>query len=342
MEEQIVSLYVAGKGIKAIAKELDLAPSNVRRKLISLGVYQGVNHNVGQEGEDTNEVEELASLSEQETMENPVPPLEGWTCRGDVTVRKDDNGWSVSLGSGFLNELVSPSLPGWQGKGVEFSASLRSCSPPFASVIIGVRDKNSPVGNETRVLLTPGFIPSAWYSHHLCGQDEDEIECFLKSNNYQPTTFFISGLHIKEIPTGGLKPVPVVEEKRLQAGEKILLAPLWRTDGSSTITPAPWSTAAMLVEFAGSGSIYAALPREAAGHKARLVVELRSLGGAAEIEIALGDDGDSERLTTKARRDPANYYLERVLGKNGHVRISCKEYGREEVLLNDAYVEVMN
>lgn len=339
--DRIVELYQSGKGIKLISKELDLSPSLVRRTLLKQGVYQGAAR--AREARETTEQLLCLSVSSLETVTMAaeklnLPDLERWTCRGDLAVRKDNDGWIVSLGGGFLNELVSPPLEGeWAKKGIELSADLRLISPSFGSLAMGIKEEGAPFGDEGSCLLQNAFVPSRFHIKHLCLAPP---VLYFKGNSYNAITAVVSGLTVCETASVGLKPVIIPEERRLEAGEKILLTPLWRTDGS-TIKPAPWSTAAMLVEFAGSGNLYAALPREAAGHRVCLTVELRSLAGSPEMEIILGDDGDSERLTTKVKCDPTTYRLECVLGRNGYTRISCKEHSRKEVLLESAEIEII-
>ena len=111
--DRIVELYQGGKGIKAIARELNLSPSLVRRTLLRQGIYLGAART--REAREASEQVIFFSITGREEVTRAVtidlPTLEQWTARG-VGVERIDDGWRLSFTPGFDAEVFSPPLEG--------------------------------------------------------------------------------------------------------------------------------------------------------------------------------------------------------------------------------------
>lgn len=315
-----------------------------------MNIYEGIAHGVVHEEETARETgEQLIGFSvsgEEEVTRTAeklnLPPLEQWACRGDVAVRKDDAGWIVSLGAGFDAALVSLPLEGeWSGKGIELAVDLRLVSPFSGSLCLGVRDENMPYGSEGHCLLQSNLTPCTWHIRHL-GSTSPVI--YLKGNSYSATTTHIANVLVREISTMGLKPIPlpVEEKKKLERGERIDLTPLWQADGAD-IFPCPWSAGALEISFSHLiGGVYAQLLAETSDRKTKLTLKMRSLSGSFPLSAILGDDeGKTVEEGPIKRVSPCTWELERDIGGGGYVRLSCRTYGRETLLLEEGYCEVL-
>lgn len=341
MEERIRELYQGGLGVKAIARELDLSRSMVRRRLISMGIYEGAGRASHKEEETTEQVFSFSITSNEEVIraaENlDFPDLTLWTPRGDVSIVRNGDGWLIKLGAGFDAELCSPAMQGeWSGKGIEFSADLRLVSPAFGSLAMGIRDEGNPLGTEGVCFLTGGFVPGHYHLKSLC---QTNPVLYLKADNYQAIVVHVSSLALREISTVGLKPVVLPEKKKLETGERIDLS--WQGNGVD-IFPCPWSPGALEIDFLNLlSTIYAPLIPETAGRKIKLTLKLRSLSGSLSLEVALGDDTGKATQQNLINREPCTWELERNVGKNGYVRILGRTYGREKTILEESFIEVV-
>lgn len=338
-EKLIQRLYLdEHKGLRVISKLTGVPMPTIRRHLIKAGCYRGAAH-AGHKEEAPSEGEEFAPPPEQGTVENPIPPLEQWSPRGDVSVKRDGEGWVVNLGSGFSAELCSPAVQGeWTGRGIELAANFRLVRPAFSTVCLGVRDEVAPYGDEGSCSLQNAFVPSRFHIKHLC---QSAPVLYFKNNNYQAIAVHVSGLTVKEIPLTGLKPIllPIEEKKKLKTGERIDLT--WQGDGADLFLCA-WSAGALEIIFSNlTSSIYAPLPPETLNRKIKLTLKMRSPAGSFSLSAILGDDEGKTVQEGVTNRSPCTWELARDVGKNGYVRISGKTYGREKIILDESFIEVL-
>ena len=95
----------------------------------------------------------------------------------------------------------------------------------------------------------------------------------------------------------------------------------------------------MEIGFVSFSGIYSDLPPGTWGRKVQLHLEMM---GAGDIEIALGDNTDSEKRTVSLKMDPSAWRLERTIGQGGHVRLSNPSYANFKVYLGNAFIEIIN
>jgi hypothetical protein len=106
--------------------------------------------------------------------------------------------------------------------------------------------------------------------------------------------------------------------------------------------PCSWSPGALEVDFSNLlSSVYAPLISETAGRKIKLALKMRSLSGPFSLEVALGDDTGKATQEGLISRPPCTWELERNMEKNGYVRILGKTYGREKIVLEESFIEVL-
>jgi len=317
--------------LKRIAQSTGLSPSGVRKKLVREGIYQGLSREFSRTRKGITASEDGSDRTEAE-----FPPLQTWESKNGAYVRVIDGvGWGIGLPSGFDAWIISPVLPAWAGRGLEFSSMLAGVE----SLVIGIRDENSM--SEINCLFQGG-VESRWHVRHPCSSAP---RLFFRSNNYQRSAAAVSGISLKEVSAGGLKAsaLPVTEEKKVfKPGDKIDLMDSLRSDSSRISSGAAYGFPnALQIDLVGEDSIYAPLPPETAGRAVCFTATMRSLSGDATMDFVLADGEGKEKEVIQVRSKSSTWELTRKLERNSGVQIRCREGGRTTILLEQIEIEIV-